>query len=107
VRFGGSLRFFREKHKRDLLFGLNISGELLDPPAPDKQLDVWIRTGNLASTSGLPEADIRQTLQTEHPFLKEIKKGRDYVVRLQNTDQTQKLIEQLAAWTAPSDYKPE
>jgi hypothetical protein len=103
AKFGGSLRFFREKQKRDLLFGLSISGERLSPPALKGQLDVWIRTATLAQNAGLSEDNVRRTLQTGHPFFKEVEKDKVYVIRLQSREQAQNLIEQLKAWTMPSE----
>ena len=64
-RFGGSLRYFNEK----LIFGVSVAGNFLTPPTPEGQLDIWIRTGNLSQSTGVPEFQVRDTLKADAPVL--------------------------------------
>ena len=99
-KFGGSLRYFVAGK---LVLGLSISGQRLDPPTPSGQLDVWIPTATFAEVTGVGEDDIRRTLRDGHPFFAEVGNGGVYVIRLQDVDQAQKLVDQLKKWATPGE----
>lgn len=103
--YGGSFRHWRKAldGKSKMVFGVNISGQRCDTPTG--QLDVWITPKTISAVIGLPETEIRETLQKQFEVLDP--EGFDYVIRLKSAVEAQKLADQLKAWfdEHPGFYK--
>jgi hypothetical protein len=87
---GGS---FRYRTNGRIVCGINVAGELADPPPPAGELDVWISTDKLAQVCGVPEENIKQILsKVSQPFAATRMK---FVIRLRNTKEAEMLVSLL------------
>ncbi len=96
---GGSFRYWTDKPDGGpkMVFGVNVSGELAD--APQGQLDVWIRTDGLAEVVGVSEAEVKSRLSKVG---KPSSAGAmDFVLRLKNSSDAQKLVDALKGLVSP------
>ncbi len=73
-------------------FGINVSGKLMGTPVGE--LDVWIRTKNLAEATSIDESVIREAFT---PIT--IKSG-NCIIRLRSSSEAEKLVQQLKQWTS-------
>jgi hypothetical protein len=78
-----------------MVFGVNVADRWSHSPG---QLDVWIRTDSLAETTGLDEAEIRDSLGRFRPF-------DDCWIALRNISDAEKLVSLLKAWAARGNAK--
>jgi hypothetical protein len=79
-----------------MVYGINVSGQLADPPLGE--LDLWVRPDKLAEESGVSEEAIKDQLSKN---FKPFDAGRmDFVIRLKTTKDAEflvTLLRQLAA----------
>lgn len=89
---GGSFRYWTRRPDGGyrMFFGINVSGELGAPPG---ELDTWVRTLALAEVTGSSKVKIEQALQKE--FSPTMVPGWDFVIRLKNKDEAEKLVHLL------------
>jgi len=76
-----------------MLFGVNVSGQVSDPPAPTGELDVWLRTDSLAEAAGVAEEVIKQRLSDFKPFAG--RRTMNFVIRLKAPKDAERLVSQL------------
>ena len=81
-----------------MVYGINVSGQLTDPPPTPGQLDVWVNTDQLAQASGVAEENVREQLsQNFQPFAA----GRmKFVIRLKSTKEAELLVTKLRGLAA-------
>lgn len=98
--YGGSLRYWgqTQSSRWRMVFGINVAGGRFNPPPGT--LDVWIPTSTLSDVTAQSNDAIRKTLQSGYP-VKEAQTV-DYILRLQNLEQAEKLIRQLKSWAQRS-----
>jgi len=99
-RFGGSLRYFQDEK---LIFGVSVAGNFLTPPTPEGQLDIWIRTGNLSQSTGVPEFQVRDTLKADAQFLEQFEQGNEIVCVIRLRSEAKRFAEQLTRWATHSN----
>lgn len=85
-----------------ILCRTNVAGKKRS--SPEGTLDVWIWFKNVAEVGGLDQEMIGNTLAHDHPQLAGFAEYR--IIRLNSSDQAEKLVHQLKAWTqgTPSQH---
>lgn len=73
-------------------FGINVSGKLMATPVGE--LDVWVRTKNIAEVTSVDESVIRNT------FVGSTVKSGSCIIRLRTSSEAERLIQQLKEWTS-------
>jgi len=76
-----------------MLFGINVSGQVSDPPTPIGELDVWLGTESLAEAAGVTEEVIKQQLSKFKPFAG--RRTMKFVIRLKTLEEADRLVSQL------------
>ena len=103
--YGGSFRYWAEApdgYDR-MVYGVNVAGERMRTPSGE--LDVWFPTKRLSECTGIEESEIRRLLTSRHPQL--VAQPTDCIIRLKNTEEADRLIQQLKAWAGAPQRVPD